>query len=484
MGRTTNFFKVKERIKMTKNLSRRIFLKLAATGSAGALLAACAPAAPQVIEKVVTQQVEKVVTQQVEKVVTQQVEKIVQTTPTPMTGNLQYFTYSWSPNLEEMQHAKSQAFERAFPGTKVDVVVMPWDDIWTKASLTFAAGNPPDLIEYDFPLYTLFKKGIMLDLMPYIQAEPELLDAEVYNQLYWNMFTFKPGSVYAMPERIAGNMIWLNLDLFKAAGVEPPAKDYTFDDFVEIAKKLTVKKGGGQDIWGCSTGEYTAIYGWLGRVWGNGGELVDKTPDPTQLFLDDPKVYDAVQWVADLIYKHKVAPTPAQQQALVGGDFLSGKVAMVENGDWFMETNKAAKFNWDLALLPKGPGGNTSGHWVYGVGICKGSKNPDLAWKYVRFLSQQEAQTVEATYSPGIPFLNSVANSGLFQKPSWAPEHYSNRWETIKGSRVGDVFHENWNAMQSEILNPEGTDPIWLGEKPAKETFTAIADKCRKKLFG
>ncbi len=456
---------------MSERVTRRRFLRLAGIGAVGALLAACGPApTPQVIEKEVTKEVVK------------EVEK--QVTAAPLTGSLQYFTYSWSPALEEMQRAKSQAFEGANPGTKVDVVVMPWEDIWTKSELAFSAGNPPDIIEYDFPAYTLFKKGILLNLTPYIQKDGELLDPKIYDQKFWEPYTFEPDGIYAVPERIAGLMIWLNMSLFKQAGLEYPNVDWTMDDFVALAKQLTVAKGSPDDVWGATVGEWTSWWGWMPLVWALGGELVDKAHDPTALYLDDPKVYGAVQWVADLVYKHQVAPNAAAREALVGGDFMSGKVAMVMNGDWWTETNKGATFEWDLHLLPKGPGGRTSGYWVYGVCISKGSKNSDLAWQYARFLAGDEVQRIEASYSAGVPFRLAVAQSSLFNNPTWAPKNLAVRTETLKDSRPGDVWHENWQAMISEVLDPEGTQPVFLGEKTAEETFRAIADKARQKLFG
>lgn len=69
-----------------KHLSRRQFLRLVGTASAGAFLASCATPEPEVIERTVEVEkvVEKTVEVEVEKTV--EVEKVVEVTPVPRTG--------------------------------------------------------------------------------------------------------------------------------------------------------------------------------------------------------------------------------------------------------------------------------------------------------------------------------------------------------------------------------------------------------------
>src|SRR6266542_3563467 len=75
-------------------------------------------------------------------------------------------------------------------------------------------------------------------------------DRKDFNPSALQATTFK-GTVVAYPLWIVPWYEYINLDLFKEAGVEPP-KDgvWTYDQFSEAAKKLTFKRSTGQQVYG------------------------------------------------------------------------------------------------------------------------------------------------------------------------------------------------------------------------------------------
>src|SRR5262249_13372569 len=129
-------------------------------------------------------------------------------------------------------------------------------------------------------------------------------------------------ALYGLPADLTPMVMFYNRDLFAATGVPEPAPSWTWDDWLADAKKLTVTSNGQVSRHG------TAIGNWSAMVWGNGGELV--SPDGKRLLLDSPQAAAGVQFAADMINVHHVAPPP---QVAGGPDpaklFKEQKVAML-----------------------------------------------------------------------------------------------------------------------------------------------------------
>src|SRR5262249_26455610 len=104
--------------------------------------------------------------------------------------------------------------------------------------------------------------------------------------------------------------LYYNKDVFAKASVAEPTTDWTWDDFVSTAQKLTVRNGDQTTQWGAALGYFTGWDGgWEMLVAGRGGKLFDANFNPTKLYFDAPQVIDSLQWIQDLVYKYKVAPS-------------------------------------------------------------------------------------------------------------------------------------------------------------------------------
>ena len=134
-----------------RKLNRRDFLRLSAAAATGAIAAACAPAAPQVIEVEKEVPVEKVVveTVEVEKVVreTVVVEKEVIREAKPA----QKVRLRWLCRHLAMPEEGKRAWEQAYPifqekHPNIEVQYLPTPpDFVNKIVAAVVAGNAPDL---------------------------------------------------------------------------------------------------------------------------------------------------------------------------------------------------------------------------------------------------------------------------------------------------------------------------------------------------
>ena len=114
-------------------------------------------------------------------------------------------------------------FQAKNPNIKVNVDVSDWDSYWTKLKTLYAGGTPPDVFAMDAPLYPDWvSRGALLNLQPYIDATPGLLDGLYPNTLE----VYKtPAGYYGLPRDFQTIVLFYNKDIFDAAGVEyPPQK--------------------------------------------------------------------------------------------------------------------------------------------------------------------------------------------------------------------------------------------------------------------
>src|SRR5438128_1540219 len=84
----------------------------------------------------------------------------------------------WGSTQEaEVWQKVAKSFEVQHPDIKVKVEVNDWDSYWEKIRVLMAGGTPPDVFAMDAPLYPDWQsRGVLLNLQPYIDAEPKILD--------------------------------------------------------------------------------------------------------------------------------------------------------------------------------------------------------------------------------------------------------------------------------------------------------------------
>ncbi len=96
---------------------------------------------------------------------------------------------------------------------------------------------------------------------------------------------------------------------------------------------------------------------WPIVTYSNGGGLM--SPDGKQLLIDKPESIEAMQMLADLYLKDKVAPSFADKNAMPSLDLtlLTGKVAMATSGQWEMgvslKNSLKDGLEYGVGVLPK-----------------------------------------------------------------------------------------------------------------------------------
>ncbi len=328
--------------------------------------------------------------------------------PTGYAGPEVTIEYSiWGDPAEiRSQQAIVDAFHGLNPKITVDVTVSDWDAYWDKLQTGLAGGAAPDVFAMDGPLFYDYQtRDVLLDLKPYIERTG--FDLAALAEQGVADFTTPDGGQYGLPRDLNVIALYYNKAMFDAAGVADPDDTWDWDKLVAVGKQLTKDANGDGTIdqWGFYTETTDMENYWLSLVWQNGGDVL--AADGKTTVLDTLAAAGGIQFLQDLIYKHGIMADPALF-AETGDAFEQGVAAMESNGSWLVPTHTAAGIDFGIAPLPVGPAGRATSVNPTGAVVYKGTKAPDAAWEFVKYLAGPAAQEQLMALRASLPVDKSV----------------------------------------------------------------------------
>ena len=340
--------------------------------------------------------------------------------------------WTWDDKQAAAYQLCANAFEKANPGVTVKISQYDVEDYFTKLTASFVAGNAPDAFQNSVQYFQSYaSQNQLLDLDPYISSTHFDLSKFSVGTSAWK---FTDGKQYGLPLDWAAEGIFYNKTMLQQAGYTEqdvqnlnwnPQNGGTFDKMVA---HLTIDKNGkrgdqpGFDknnvatygIGVMNTGDFIGQFTWNAFATSTGWTLGNKSNWPTQFNYSDPRFIQTMDYVRSLSDRGFAPPpntivTGNGQQTISNQDLMgSGKVAMETDGSW--EASAYAKIpNTQVGIAPTviGPTGkrsvlsNSNGNVIWA-----GTKNPDLAWKWVSYMGSQDCQTMagaSGTFFPSIP---------------------------------------------------------------------------------
>ena len=124
-------------------------------------------------------------------------------------------------------------FEKENPAITIDFMHIP-QNYFQKIHLLFASNTAPDLLFLNnqyLPVYA--NAGLLENLSEYEEFDFTKFFPQSVESLKWN------GKIYAVPRDVSELVFFYNKDLFKKCSVDYPKQDWSFEDFLNKAKKIT-----------------------------------------------------------------------------------------------------------------------------------------------------------------------------------------------------------------------------------------------------
>jgi len=383
-------------------LRRREMLKLAAGASVAALLAACGGSTATNTPKPASTTAASAAT--APAATTSAATGTLTVSKSGFKGTLQYWVLGYLPNggnaTGKLMDAAVANFTKANPDIKAEVTGYTGDQAgFTKLTQAVQGGSSVDLFRLPSDILPLLvQDNLVAPIDTFLTADDKgdmitsVLDSTRIN-----------GKAYAWPLWVPPVGMYLNLDIFKEKGVDPPKMPWTYEQFVDTAKKLTFQRANGEKVYGYTGG----IDPGLVNTWPfilNDGSLPLST-DNTKYTFNTPEGISGLQKLVDLAQTHKVTPPDFGSQSVddIATSFSDKKlVAMYSEPSGSSAQYRAKNLNFDVVAMPTGKtgkSGSAGGIGLISVAATKDTAKLQAAMDLGRYLtSAQVGQDVPGFY--------------------------------------------------------------------------------------
>jgi multiple sugar transport system substrate-binding protein len=371
-------------------------------------------------------------------------------------------------------------FHASTSAVHVEIIAVPSQgDYMTRLAADVAAGSPPDVFLLNYRrMAQFYNAGTLEALGPRLQASDKLSEDQYY-AVALDAFRSANGTLICIPQNISSQVVYYNKDMFDAAALPYPDPNWDWKSFRQTAAALTQpdRNGDGEpDQYGL--GLEPRLIRTAAFIWQNGGELVDDPAQPARLTLDTPEAIEAIEFMMSLSLKDQVVPNKTSEMVQSHGDrFLSGNIAMyVDSRRIVPAMREVAKFNWDVAPLPRSKYQATVLH-SDGYCLAKASKVQDAAWAFIEFAMGEEGQKRASQLGRTVPSLKSVAESPAYLDPAQPPAHPEVWLDAMAYLHVLPRV-ENWVAI--ERTADTEFELVYLGLQPLSTAIENVQRQSRQ----
>lgn len=271
---------------------------------------------------------------------------------------------------------------------KLDTQTFPWDQMHDKLNIALQTGiGAPDVVDIE-----ISKLATILSRKDTGLLELNSLVDEYKDDLVQARFTpySRDGVIFGIPTHIGTGVIFYNKALFDEAGVSVDDIK-TWDDYVEVGKKLTKDTDGDGKIdqWMSPVCNASA---WPFHMMARqlGSDLFDEDGN---LVIDRAENVKVLEFMQDLVYKHEIGnivghyEEPTFHDAMNKGTYAS----LLPMPSWHMSrfTQFTPELSGDILVRPIPSWTEGGSRSAMGGGtmtsITEGAKNIDVAKEFLAF---------------------------------------------------------------------------------------------------
>ena len=364
------------------------------------------------------------------------------------------------------------SFQEANPDVTVEPIWEPGGaiEIQTKLLTLIAAGDAPDAYwAHSYTNAGQAKRSIQMDLNPFIEADAGV-DADLFLPAAWKDFLVG-GSQIGFPRETTSTVIIYNKTLFDQNDLPLPTDDWTWDDFMTAVTTISTGEGT-ERIYG--TADWNLNRNTWIKMWQKGGDVVSE--DRTSYTMNEEPSVSQVQEIADWHHELGIHIPGAEMGGFSTGDlFTTGRIGLFPQFSVF-DNVMPSEFEWDIAHIPTGPDDTrttrvaSAGHSMY-----SGTESPDAAWKWMAYLTSEDAFWHWVGTGLKVPSLKAVASDPKFLDPAQPPVHAQIMLDAFDYGRPEPVTGD-WIGVHREV-QPALDSINGIERADVQATLDAIADR-------
>ncbi|MEP7292414.1 MAG: ABC transporter substrate-binding protein [Chloroflexota bacterium] len=321
----------------------------------------------------------------------------------PIVIDFYYPTAVDAPITEIIQGYVDQ-FQEQNPGITINAT---YTGSYTQTTQTIqtelsGGGSGPDVaVMLSTDLLTFTEAGTIVPVQSYIDS---MDDAQTFVDDFFPALLLnskdEEGTIWSLPFQRSTPILFYNVEMLHEAGYDAPPENNA--ELLEMAEALT-KDDGSQ--WGLLVPFAGGFPIWMFQSFAIGYGQNIGTDNPTEVFLDNPQVLEALDFSTKLGTDDQVGPLGGSVWGDTPTAFIGGQAAMIYHTTGSL-TNilNNAPFEVGVSFLPSGPAGAdgtgygapTGGGNLYLFDSPAQPHTPeelDAAWKWIEFLASPEIQS-------------------------------------------------------------------------------------------
>lgn len=384
-----------------------------------------------------------------------------------ITATLKIFRPASDSDIR-LTNAAMARFKTKFPNvtaTPQYVSSNPWGEYINQMMNSLGGSTTLDVVMMATEgVSTLGSRKVLRDIMPFVKADAAAqaivdgTEANIVNALRYG------GTLSYLPAEWNTVVTFYNTAMFQEAGIAAPDANWDWAKFLEIAKALSVKDSSGN----ITRYSYFIPGGQFGLApWFLSNDTDRLTPDGRHSNARDPKFRETLEYLHALIFEHKVAPTfvrndyghgpfIAKQAAMFSG--THGRIPeMITAGLKTVGVQSMPRNKERVAIIGAG-----------GFGITQASKNPDLAFQFIKELCGKENSDQLARDMRAIPPARSSATTAEYLAfPVNSKVFYGS-------AAIGRAQIQPPNFSEVEAITMRHIEAYLTGNRKIEETIDAF----------
>ena len=342
--------------------------------------------------------------------------------------------------------------------TGIHVVVQPVpgdeDEYKAKINIDLMGGSTVDVVETLGPKD--YSRQVSAGFFMPLNEIVEEAGIDPYSIYGANLPVEDDGNYYALPFKQEMYCVFYNKAIFDEAGVPYPEGPWTWDEYVEIAQKLTDKKKG---VYGSFM---NADLPWMYMP---AQQLaVPFYKEDGSCNFDDPVFKEYAEWFKYISNDLGVQPSVAELEAENANwnyYALEGyRLAMFPQGNWFTRLLNSQEdypkdWNYGVAPLPSaGEGGNNNLVSLGYVAINKNAAHPEEALTYALWIAENQWK-----YEGGIPAFATMSEEdqqlafGSIAEASHGQVTVDDLYQNLINTGLGSVSSDIVGTAAAEYYN-------------------------------
>ena len=363
-------------------------------------------------------------------------------------------------------------YTAAHPNVTIEMVDLGSTDYQTVLGTQLSGSDSDfDVVTIkDVPgLVTLANKGVLEPLDSLIAQDG--IDLSVYSGITDQV---KVSDVlYELPFRRDIWVLFYNKDIFDKAGVDYPTNDMTWEQYDELARKITDTTPG-SEVYGAHYHTWRSTIQLMGILDGK-HTIVDGTYDFTKPY------YEMVlkQQKDGVCMDYATLKTQGLHYSAA---FYQGNVGMLNMGSWFIPTiiakikdgENTGATNWGIVKYPHAEGvepGSTLAT-ITALAIPTSAPNKDAAWDFVKFVSGAEGAEIMAGTGNTPAMSNEAINSKIAEMDGFPTD--ANSKEALNASHAYLEMPANEKSSEIETVLNEQHDNIMNEISTVDEAIEAM----------